>query len=181
MGLVRPHGIDKPKVIDGERRKDLIRAECRPGRTRRAGEDLGVGEQEGRQSQLCVGRNADIDAAQGLATRVFGGVVGGHKDRIKVSSAGAAAVVDADLASDVGATHKCARSGQSRRIDGLAHAAYISGAAVGGTLHVNVERGQVVVVHVHSRRVVEGVDPHSVVSGDYCTHRVRDREHIRSH
>ncbi len=93
MGLVRPHGIDKPKVIDSECREDLIRAERRPGRTRRAGEDLGVGERKSRQAQRYVAGDADVDATKRSTRKIFSYAVGGHEDLVQVAAARANAAI----------------------------------------------------------------------------------------
>src|SRR5882672_8653880 len=60
VGVDRPRGVDKPKVIRGKGWEKIARSLIL--RARRAGEDLGVGEGKSRQAQLHVGRDADVNA-----------------------------------------------------------------------------------------------------------------------
>ena len=60
IAIVRPDRVDEPEVIHGKGGEKIDRSLILA--TRGAGEDLEVGEGEGGQAQLCVGRNADVDA-----------------------------------------------------------------------------------------------------------------------
>src|SRR3981189_748888 len=60
VGIDRPCGVDKPKVIHGKRGEKIARSLIL--RARRAGEDLVVGERECRQAHIHVGRDADVNA-----------------------------------------------------------------------------------------------------------------------
>src|SRR6266849_2585644 len=70
FGVVGPDRIHKPKPIHGQRREEILGALI--VRTRRAGEDLDVGEREDWRAwgHFHWGRRADVDAAQCPAEQV---------------------------------------------------------------------------------------------------------------
>src|SRR5216683_6929427 len=85
LGVVRPDGVDKSKVIRGKGWEKIQSALI--GGTHRAGEDLEIGEGEDWQAQLYVGRDTDVDAPQRSTRKVFCDAVGGYEDRVEVSAA----------------------------------------------------------------------------------------------
>src|SRR6266702_6071467 len=80
VGVDRPRGVDKPKVIRGKGWEKIARALIL--RARRARKDLGVGEGKSRQAQLHVGRDADVNAAEGSTREVLSYTVRGHEDLV---------------------------------------------------------------------------------------------------
>src|SRR6266403_181973 len=99
VGVVRPDRVDEPEIIRGKGWEKIHRALIL--RTGRAGEDLSIGEGEGGQTQLCVGRDSDVDAPEGSTRKVFGHAIRGYEDLIEVAAARAAAAVHLNLPSDV--------------------------------------------------------------------------------
>src|SRR5712691_12246781 len=132
LGVVRPDGVDKSKVIRGKGWEKIQSALI--GRTHRAGEDLEIGEGEDRQAHLYVGRDTDVDAPERSTRKVFCDAVGGYEDRVEVSAAVCAlgAAVHLDLSRDVRAVARryAARGRESLGVDGLAKAMDVSLTAV---------------------------------------------------
>ncbi len=91
VGVVRPRGVDEPKVIRGKGWEKIARALIL--RARQAGEDLGVGEGKSRQAQIHVGRDADVNATEGSTCKVLGYTVRGHEDLVQVAAARANAAI----------------------------------------------------------------------------------------
>src|SRR6266568_4027545 len=138
VGVVRPHGVDEPKVIRGKGWEKIARALIL--RARRAGEDLGVGEGKNRQAQFHVGRDADVNATEGSTREVLDYIVRRHEDLVEVAAARATAAIHLDLPGDIGAV-RCrytARCGEGLRIDRLAEAINVRLAAVVRALHFDV-------------------------------------------
>src|SRR5882672_7388299 len=167
VGVVRPDRVDEPEVIRGKGWEKIQRTLIL--RTRRAGEDLSIGEGEGGQAQLRVGGYADVDAPKGSTRKVFRYAVRSHKDLVKVAAARAAAAVHLDLPGDVSAIARryAAHSGECLGVNSLAESSEVRVAAVARELHVNVKRGHVMVVQVHVLGA-EPVDPLAVVARDDC-------------
>src|SRR6266404_1392910 len=120
VGVVRPDRVDEPEVIRGKGWEKIHRALIL--RTGRAGEDLSIGEGEGGQTQLCVGRDSDVDATRRATRKVFRYAVRSHKHLVEVAAARAAAAVRLDLPGDVSAIGRryAARSGESLGVNSLA-------------------------------------------------------------
>src|SRR6267142_6798536 len=76
VGVVRPDRVDEPEVIRGKSWEKIHRALIL--RTGRSGEDLSIGEGEGGQTQLCVGRDSDVDATRRATRKVFRYAVRSH-------------------------------------------------------------------------------------------------------
>ena len=63
-----------------------------------------VGKREGRQAELGVGRNTDVNGAKGFSVQILRGVVRSGKDLVEIAAARATAVIKADLTEQVPAT-----------------------------------------------------------------------------
>ena len=124
-----------------------------------------VGERVDGHVELRVGGDADVTRAEGAAHGIFRGVVGRHKERVKIAAARASRVVHADLAGSVRATNQSAGGRKGLKINGFAEAVGVELAAVGGALNFDVERGDVMVGEVN-RLGVDGVHPLAVISRD---------------
>src|SRR6266446_3659695 len=165
VGVDRPRGVYKPKVICGKGWKKIARALIL--RARRAGEDLGVGEGKSRQAQLHVGGDADVNATERSSRKVLGYTVRGHEDLVEVAAARATAAIHLDLPGDVGAvsSRNAAGGREGLRVNHLSKAVNIGHTAVVRALHFNVKGRRVVIVQVHGQRV-GAVDPLAVVARD---------------
>ena len=167
LGVVRPDGVDKSKVIRGKGWEKIQSALI--GGTHRAGEDLEIGEGEDWQAHLYVGRDTDVDAPERSTRKVFCDTVGGYEDRVEVSAAVCAlgAAVHLDLSRDVRAVARryAARGRESLRIDSLAKAIDVGLTAVVRALHVDIEGADIMIVQVDVLPA-RAVDPLAVVAWD---------------
>src|SRR6266700_3397672 len=177
VGVDRPRGVDKPKVIRGKGWEKIARALIL--RARRARKDLGVGEGKSSQAQLHVGRDADVNATEGSTRKVLGYTVRGHEDLVQVAAAGATAAIHLDLPGDVGAVcgRHSARSREGLRINCLGKAIEVSQTAVVRALHFDVKGTHIVVVQVHHLSV-GAVDPLAVVAGNQRDNWIRRAEAV---
>src|SRR5947199_6900375 len=122
VGVIRPDGVDEPKVIRGKSREKVVGALILSAR--RTTEDLGVGEGESRQTQLDVGRDADVDAKEGYRSEVLRYIVRGNEDMVKFDEARSNASIHLDMSGVVRTVRRryIAHSGQRLRVERLAKA-----------------------------------------------------------
>ena len=177
VGVIRPDGVDEPKVIRGKSREKIASALILSAR--RTGEDLGVGEGVSRQTQLDVGRDADVDATEGSRREVLRYIVRGHEDLVQVAAARATAAIHLDLSGGVGTVRRryTAHSGERLRVDRLAKAINVGPSTVIRALHFDVKGCHVMVVQIH-RLSVGAIDPLAVVARHQRNSRIRRAEAV---